>query len=194
MFHATRDEVEGVFVVEGVHSLHKPYLHFLNALDSHLQEHAFLMGARPGAADFGVYGQLTQLAHFDPTPAAITLEKAPRVHAWVSVVEDLSGLAPAESGWFGRDRLPATLLAILTLAGRTYVPVMLANARALKSGATRVETEIDGKPWVQNPFPYQAKCLAWLREEHAGLAPADRQAASDILERCGCGALLHEQV
>lgn len=174
--------------------IEQDYLDFLGAFEDHLRRHAFLMGARPGAADFGIYGQLTQLAHFDPTPAAITLEKAPRVHAWVSMVDDLSGLAPAESDWFGRDSLPATLLAILTLAGRTYVPVMLANARALRNGAARVETHIDGKPWVQNPFPYQAKCLAWLREEHAGLAPADRQAASDILERCGCGALVHEPV
>jgi hypothetical protein len=110
------------------------------------------------------------------------------------MVDDLSGLVPGENDWLGRDDLPATLMAILTLAGRTYVPVMLANARALKSDANMVETEINGKPWVQNPFPYQGKCLTWLREEHAGLAPADRKAASDILEHSGCGALIHEQV
>ena len=55
-----------------------------------------------------------------------------------------------------------------------YAPFLLANAAALASGAERVECEIDGRPWVQQPFPYQGKCLAWLREAHAALAPADR--------------------
>ena len=36
------------------------------------------MGDRPGAADFALFGQLTQLAQFDPTAVA-DLENAPRV-------------------------------------------------------------------------------------------------------------------
>ena len=47
---------------------------------------------------------------------------------------------------------------------------------------------------VSIQFMALADGRAWLREEHAGLAPADRKVASDILERCGCGALIHEQV
>ena len=31
----------------------------------------FVLGGRPAASDFGLYGQLTQLVGFDPTPAAI---------------------------------------------------------------------------------------------------------------------------
>ena len=38
------------------------------------------------------------------------------------------------------------------------------TAAALERGAESVEGTIDGKPWVQKPFPYQGKCLAWLRE------------------------------
>ena len=40
--------------------------------------------------------QLTQLAQFDPTPAALTAKEFPRVHAWVSKVEDLSGVEVAQ--------------------------------------------------------------------------------------------------
>ncbi len=48
------------------------YRRLLALLDSHLVGgNRFLMGARPGAGDFGLFGQLSQLAHFDPTPAAI---------------------------------------------------------------------------------------------------------------------------
>lgn len=168
------------------------YLRFLQAFEAHLRAHPFLMGARPGAADFGVFGQLTQLAHFDPTPAALTLARAPRVYAWVGLVEDLSGLAPEESEWLTRNTLPDSLRAVLAEAGRTYVPVMLANARALNSGAAQVQTQIDGQRWVQNPFPYQAKCLKWLREEFGALSSADRAAALAVLDAAGCAPLVAE--
>lgn len=174
--------------------IEQSYQRFLDAFEAHLRQHAFFMGARPGASDFGAYGQLTQLAHFDPTPAALTLERAPRVHAWVSMVEDLSGLAPAESDWFTRDTLPATLGAVLAEAGRTYVPLMLANARALRAGSDIVRTAIDGQDWEQNAFPYQGKCLRWLREEYAGLDAGDRAAVDRVLEPSGCSALLSAQL
>ena len=123
------------------------------------------MGNRPGASDFAFFGQLTQLAAFDPTPMAVTLEVAPRVYAWVDRVEDLSGLEPTAGDWVDRE-LPETLRALLGEVGRVYVPFLLANAKALMAGAERVECEIDGRPWVQKPFPYQGKCLMWLRERY----------------------------
>ncbi len=166
------------------------YGRFLDVFEAHLKVHPFLMGGRPGASDFGVYGQLTQLAHFDPTPAAITLERAPRVYAWVGLVDDLSGLDPAEDQWLARDAIATALGGLLAEAGRVYVPVMLANARAVSTRAEKVETEIDGRPWVQNPFPYQAKCLKWLREEFSALSSGDRADALRVLESAGCGALI----
>jgi len=161
------------------------YRRLLAALDAHLERSRFVMGGRPGASDFGLFGQLTQLAQFDPTPAALALELAPRVVAWVDVVEDLSGLEPADTSWLARDALPDTFRALLAEAGRVYAPFLLANAAALASGAERVECEIDGRPWLQQPFPYQGKCLAWLREAHAALAPADRRAADQALAGTG---------
>lgn len=57
------------------------------------------MGKRPGACDFGLYGQLTQLALFDPTTAAITVAEAPRIYCWTENTEDLSGLDASEDDW-----------------------------------------------------------------------------------------------
>jgi len=165
------------------------YRRFLGLFEAHLRVHRFLLGNRPGAGDFGVFGQLTQLAQFDPTPMALTLEIAPRVFAWVSRVEDLSGLEPAEADWCKPDALPATLAPILAEIGRVYVPVMLANAKALMSGATEVQTVVDGQPWVQQPFPYQAKCLGWLRAAHAALPPASRALVDPLLNQTGCAPL-----
>jgi hypothetical protein len=137
-----------------------------------------------------VFGQLTQLAQFDPTPSAIALARSPRVVAWVSLVEDLSGLEPETGQWLARDAIAATLGPLLAEAGRVHVPLLLANALALQRGEAQVHTEIDGQRWVQNPFPYQAKCLAWLRQEFSALAPPDRRLAMQILELVGCVKLV----
>jgi len=165
------------------------YKRFLALFDAHLQQHPFLMGGRPGSSDFGVYGQLTQLALFDPTPVAVTLEISPRAYAWVEVMEDLSGLEPEAADWTTRESVPDTLRALLGEVGRVYAPFLLANSAAIEAGAEKVETEIDGRPWIQKPFPYQAKCLRWLRDAHRALAPGERSQVDALLEGTGCETL-----
>lgn len=166
------------------------YQRFLACLNNHLMQHPFLMGQRPGSADFACYGQLTQLAQFDPTPSKLTAANFPRVHAWISKMEDHSGWEPEASGFLDADNFPGTLKALLEEVGRTYVPVMLANAAAIDQGLSQVELEVEGKTWTQEPFPYQAKCLQWLRIEYAKLDEQDRQRLDPILAGTGCDALL----
>lgn len=170
------------------------YERFLALMEAHLRAQPFLMGARPGASDFAVFGQLTQLTHFDPTPMAIAARSAPRVFAWVDLLEDLSGLEPAPQQWITRDAFPATLRALLGELARGYVPVMLANARAVRAGADRVDAVVDGRAWVQQPFPYQARCVGWLRESFAGLDEEARRWVTALLEQTGCAGLLTEPV
>jgi glutathione S-transferase len=168
--------------------IEESYRRFLAAFEAHLGAAPFLLGGRPGASDFGIHGQLTQLAWFDPTPREVA-EGFPRVLAWMDLMEDLSGLEPADDDWIAPDAAPDTLRALLAEVGRVYAPFLLANADALARGAERVECEIDGRKWVQQPFPYQGKCLAWLREQHTALAPADRAAVDGLLAGSGCEAL-----
>ncbi|CAN5237766.1 glutathione S-transferase family protein [soil metagenome] len=165
------------------------YARFLTALDAVLREQPFILGARPGACDFAVFGQLTQLAQFDPTPMALTLKIAPRVAAWTGLMEDQSGLEPKDSDWISPANPPAALIALLTEIGRVYPPLMLANARAVATGATLVEAVVDGQPWTQAPFPYQAKCLGWLRASHAALDPTAAETIDAVLEQTGCRVL-----
>ncbi|HYD45252.1 MAG TPA: glutathione S-transferase, partial [Phenylobacterium sp.] len=124
-----------------------------------------------------------------PTPEAVTRQRGPRVIAWVGMIKDLSGHEPAEADWFDPAALPATLTAILAEIGRVYAPLLLANAKAGRDQATAVETVIDGQPWTQQPFPYQAKCLAWLREEHAALDAAARGRFNAAIAGSGCEPL-----
>jgi glutathione S-transferase len=169
--------------------IEESYRRFLEVFEAHLTHQRFILGARPASCDFAVYGQLTQLAHFDPTPAALTLKIAPRVYAWVDVMEDLSGLEPVEADWINLNAVPPTLMALLAEIGRVYPPVMLANAKALLSGAAQVETEVDGRAWIQPPFPYQAKCLTWLRRSHENLSEHDRPRVDEVLRATGCFSL-----
>jgi glutathione S-transferase len=169
------------------------YKRFLDLFRTHMTSGPFTLGARPGSCDFALFGQLTQLAAFDPTPMAETLQRAPQVYAWVSVMEDLSGLEPSEADWFDPHGLPESLRDLLTEIGRTYVPALLANAAAIDQGATEVETEIDGKPWRQEPFPYQAKCLQWLRQAYVQLQDEERERAAAVLDGTGCELLFRKK-
>lgn len=189
----TRRQIDRLYVV-GSNEVTAPvieasYRRFLNIMEAHLHDAPFLMGARPGAADFAVYGQLTQLAHFDPTPRALTLATAPRVFAWVDLMDDLSGLEVGDSGWLSRDLLGIRLGPFLEELGRAYVPVMLANADALNRGEKLVQTRVDGQIWEQQAFPYQGRCVAELRNARARLDASDRTLADEILKGTGCDAL-----
>jgi len=170
--------------------IEESYRRLLQILDAHLHAQPFVMGRRPGSADFGLFGQLSQLVLFDPTPAAVALELAPRAVAWCDLVEDLSGLEPSASDWTARAAVPHTLRALLAEVGRTYVPFLLANAAALDRGDEQVECEIDGRKWVQRSFRYQGKCLRRLREAYTALMQEDRNTVADILAGTGCEPLL----
>jgi hypothetical protein len=136
-------------------------------------------------------GQLTCLALFDPTPSALTAKLAPRVYGWTELVEDLSGKEPTPDDWADMDSLPSSLRAMLQEVGHFHVPFLLANAEAIERKADQVETEIDGKPWIQKPFPYQRKCLNWLRESYTNLDVDARVSVDALLEGTGCEHLFN---
>ncbi len=166
------------------------FVRCLDLLDAHFQVAPFLLGSRPASCDFALYGQLTQLVQFDPTPMALSLARSKRVVAWVGLMDDWSGLEPSESDWFNPHSLPDSLLALLRETCATHVPLLLANARALRAGEGVVRVALNGVPWELQAVRYQGKCLAWLREEHAALAPEEQTVTLNLLQRCGGDALL----
>lgn len=166
------------------------YRRFLDIMDRLLQRRQFLMGDRPGSSDFALYAQLTQLAGFDPTPRSICLERAPRVFAWTDVVDDLSGLEASNDAWLPAETIDEHLGELLVEAGRVYAPALIANARAIAAGGNTFETTIDGRPWQQPAFPYQAKCLGWIRDEFTALDETSRSTVRELLAGTGCEALV----
>lgn len=166
------------------------YKRFLIAMEAHLGAQHFMLGARPAAGDFGLFGQLTQLVGFDPTPRAMAHELSPRTVAWVDATRDLSGLEPEAADWTTLEDQPDTLKGLLAEIGRVYTPAQLANAAALADGADNWACEIDGAPWTQPSFAYQGKCLKWTRDEYAALSAADRARVDAYLDGTGVEAML----
>ncbi|WP_300529432.1 glutathione S-transferase N-terminal domain-containing protein [Maricaulis sp.] len=163
---------------------------FIPILSQLIETQGYVLGARPSAAGFALYGQLTQLALVDPTPAALLNGASPRLRAWVDRVDDLSGLDVDANGWLPLSQASPALEPLLQEIGRVYVPIMLANADAITRGEDRFSTRIDGREWTQPVFAYQAKCLAWMRQEYAALDDTARREIADLLTRTGCGALI----
>lgn len=166
------------------------YRRFLAAMESHLASQKYMLGGRPAAGDFGLYGQLTQLVGFDPTPRAIAHEVSPRTVAWVDHMRDQSGLEPEDSDWLAPEDQPDSLRGLLTEIGRVYAPAQLANARAVQAGEKTWDSEIDGSPWTQQSFPYQAKCLHWTNERYRALGADDRARVDALLAGTGVEAML----
>ena len=165
------------------------YQRILTLMDAHMNSAPFMFGNRPAASDFGLYGQLTQLATFDPTPMAVAEATSQRVVAWVGVVDDLSGLEATAEDWYQPEALPDSLRDLFAEVGKVYVPALLANAAAIEAGQDEVNCEIDGRPWLQSPFPYQARCLQWIRQEFVRLEPEHRTQVLAFLEGTGVSAL-----
>lgn len=166
------------------------YRRFLAAMENHLANQPFMLGRRPGAGDFALYGQLSQLVGFDPTPRAIAQQVSPRTVAWVDLLSDQSGLEPAEQDWVSLVDQPESLRGLLDEMGRVYVPAQLANARAVAAGEKTWHAEIDNAPWTQQTFPYQAKCLRWTKEFYNTLNDTNRAAVDSLLEGTGVEAML----
>ena len=166
------------------------YRRFLKLMDDHLSVSKFLFGEKPSSADFAIFGQLTQLIGFDPTSRKIAYDTSLRLVSWQDVMADLSGHDVDNSNWIPLEESPNSLKEIMKEFGRMYVPALIANANAIMQGEETWETEIDGSLWTQKAFPYQAKCLKWIKEEFDALNENDQSRVKTFLDGTGCEILL----
>lgn len=193
----------------------KSYKRYLQLMENHLSVLPYMFGNRPSSSDFGLYGQLTQLVGFDPTPSNIAYKNAPRTVSWVSTMSDLSGLHDKGGigmffgidnndedknlnyfndnthGWIYAEDIPNTLKDIFKEIGKVYIPCLIANSKAYNNGDDIWETNIDNATWRQKTFPYQAKCLNWIKEEFNKLSSSDKDKVINLLEDTGCNEILN---
>ena len=103
---------------------------------------------------------------------------------------DLSGHNSSNTKWTSLEDSPKSLKEILKELGRMYVPALIANAKAVINEDETWETEIDGSIWKQKTFPYQAKCLKWIKEEFHVLSDDNKSRIRTYLDGTGCELIL----
>lgn len=160
-------------------------------LDTLIARRGFVLGGRPSAADFALYGQLTQLVQVEPTPAALVRGVSQRLPAWVDRMEDLSGNAAREEDWDTPELALKALAPLLGEIGRVYLPFLLGNAAAAAAGEDTVNTEVDGRLWTQPVFPYQVKCFKALLDGFKALPAEDKEFLTPVLTETGCQVLVN---
>ena len=172
------------------------YRQVLGIMQARFARGDFMLGDRPGRGDFGLYGQLTQLARWDPTSMAVAVDIAPKVVHWVERMDDLSWL-PVEwlmRGW-SLDRRPRSCNSRSARRVRPHlrtVPRCECCSAGIGRRRGRVRhRRVDGQSgeYRQAPFGYQGKCLGWLREAYAALSDADRDRVDAVLDGTGCEQL-----
>jgi glutathione S-transferase len=173
--------------------IEESFVRLLALLEDHFRQFQFLLGARPSRGDFGLFGQFSQLFFWEPDSALLAAQRSPRSVIWAYQIDDLSSLEIDDTqSWFTRDSLPESLSKLLHEIGGTYAPFLLANERALLEGEAELSCVIQGQEYKQSPFPYQLKCLNWIREAFETLQQEEQKAVVQILEGTGCELLLTE--
>jgi glutathione S-transferase len=155
----------------------------LGALETHVVHQHCLFGSRPSMAEFGMYGQLSQLG-VDPTAQAMMRKDFPYSFRWLLHIDDMSGIT---GEWNEADAPFAPIItAWLQQVGEIYMPFLLANAAAIAAGEDSFHITAMGLPYTQGVFKYQVKCLADLRARYAALDAHARARIDPLLAQTGC--------
>ena len=183
-----RDRQVGRMAIVGVQAANRPviaetYRRLLGVIEAMCWRGDFLFGDRPSLAEFGLYGQLWQLG-FDPTPAGIMKSSAAATFAWIHRLDDASGIEPG--AWSDASDLGDAVRGLLSLAGDVYLPFLVANDTAVAKGAETFTVRLLGSDFTQAPFKYQARCLAWLREELSAMPAEARLRIMPLLKDTRC--------
>lgn len=147
----------------------------LDALEAHVVNRFCLFGTQPSLAEFGIFGQLSQLGT-DPTPQAMMRTDYPYTYRWLAHIDDMSGV---EGEW--EPGFAPVVAELVRISAAVYAPFLAANAAAAEAGAETFRMEAMGHPYEQGVFKYQLKCLADLRSRHAALDADARTAVDPVL-------------
>lgn len=157
------------------------YLDMLNMLEPIFARRPYLFGARPCEADFGLFGPFFRHYFSDPTPAKIMHETAPHTLAWVvrlwgAKPDALKAAAPVTEA-------PDDLDPLFEMAGRDYLPYLMANDAAVQARTRHVDYTCQGVHWRVPVSPYRASCLNALRTAFVALPAPDQDGVARRLGR-----------
>ena len=115
------------------------YLALIDALDNHFQHHPYLLGGRPCRGDFGMMAPLFAHLGRDPVPAMLMKAKAPNLFRWTERMNAMpisDGEYPGYGeDYYGQDKVPDTLIAVLKIAFADWTPGLKADADCFNAWA-----------------------------------------------------------
>ncbi len=158
------------------------YFELMGAIEILVTESRFLFGSRPSLGEFGLYGQLSQLA-IDPTASTLMKQRAPRAFQWVQDLDDASGI---DGEWADpAAALPTALHSVLQLMAMVYLPVAQSHLNAFLCDESRAQVTCAGMSYEGGTNPYTARCLLLLKDEFARLKPTEQ---TNVASRLGASA------
>ena len=189
------------------------YLEFLQALNNHFEEYPYLLGWRPSIGDFGLIAPLYAHLGRDPYPMRLMQQKATRVARWVERMnrpdQDVPEYFNAGSDFVADDEIPDTLIAVLKVIAKDFMPetkaaaVSINNALAsnvpapntpavgrLAEAPGTAEFEVQGQSIIAMAQPYRFYLLQRVQATYDALSEAQQAEVLALLMRCDMAELL----
>lgn len=193
----TADRLRGflptVGVVESQFELMERWTeHLLDSLETHFQQHPYLLGGRPTLADFALVGPMYAHLNRDPAPKRLLLDPRPALQSWVERVHDG---APAAGNLLADDALPDTLGPVFASVFGEFLPYVGAIREQVAARAAAaadddgqgkkprlprtlkpVDLPLLGERFTRRALPYTLWMVQRIRDQVAGWPTADRDA------------------
>lgn len=141
------------------------YTDTLARLESIFQRQPFLLGPKPCLADFAFFGSMFWHFGSDPTPSRLMHEQAPGVYEWVGRMWNAKGQRYSHHEFdLQGGPVPPLWDELLHDVFESYLPYLVANARAYTLGKSRFNLSVGGYsyPGVQ-VSPYRVWCFEQLQ-------------------------------
>jgi len=185
------------------------YLEYLDALNTHFDSYAYLLGWRPCLGDFGLIAPMYAHLGRDPYPLRQMQQRAVRVYRWVERMnradQDVPEYFNAGTDLLENDAVPDSLVAVLRILAEDFVPETLAAAQTINQWLAENQPEagtpaermlgmcnfsVRGQAMSAVAQPYRFYLLQQVQAVYDGLAAEDRAAVDTLLVDCGMHEIL----
>lgn len=183
------------------------YLELLDALNTHFENHPYLLGAKPCIGDFGLIAPLYAHLGRDPHPARLMQQRATSVFRWVERMnrqdDDYPECFNPVAGFVEEDQVPHSLIEVLRVLSEDFVPETLAAAdcinRWLEKNQPEMGTpaigrlaaapdmakfEVRGHSFTAIAQPHRFYLLQRLQDIYRSLSGEERADVDDLLTDC----------
>ena len=189
------------------------YLEYLDALNSHFEHYAYLLGWRPCVGDFGLLAPMYAHLGRDPYPARMMQQRATRVYRWVERMNrpdsDVPDYFAAGTDLLADDEVPDSLVKVLRVLAEDFVPETRAAAahintwlaeNPVEAGSPAVgrdamaigaaEFTVRGEVISALAQPHRFYLLQRVQDAYRDMGPAEQASIDALLNDCDMSDLL----